>query len=156
MRLFFLSVSLTCSLSLSLSLYFYLCVCYFEFTSLWGGECLFDTCWHAHTLASVHSGIDTNLPVFLHPHTLSPPISPQHKQPKRSRSPFLWFRCGSAEKIKMRCWQADVERTRPTNLWPALWSLCHQVLLEPSIRMMKCNILNWHNHRAKSSLLWRH
>lgn len=64
----------------------------------------------------------------------------------------MWF---SAE-IKMRCWQANVEITRPANLCPALWSLCHQMLPEPSIKVMKCNILKWHNHRAKSSLPWRH
>lgn len=52
----------------------------------------------------------------------------------------------------MRCWQANVEITRATNLQPALWSLCHQLFLRPSIKVMKCSILNWHNHRAKSSL----
>ena len=112
---------------------------------------------HTHTLASIHSGIDTNTPVCLHPHTRSHLLSLLDTGSQSvSRSPFIWLRCCSAGEIKMRCRQANVEITRPTNLRPALWSPCHRMLPEPSIKVMKCNILNRHNHRAKSSLPWWH
>lgn len=48
----------------------------------------------------------------------------------------------------MRCRQVNVEIRRSTNLWPALWNKWHQMLLETSIKGMKCSILKWHN-RAK-------
>lgn len=148
MRLFSLSPVV------SLLLFLPVCVCYFE--SLWGGECLFDTCWHALALASMHSGIDTKTPVCFTPTRSLTSHLPLTQAAKASGvsvySVQMWFSC----KIKMRCRQANAGITRATNLWPALWSLCHQMLLLPSIKVMKCNILNWYNHRAKSSLPWRH
>lgn len=149
MRLFFsLSVSLLLTpASLSLSLYFYLSVCYCEFTSLWVGKCLFDTCWCTHTRASVHIEAYTQVYLCAYTHTYS------HLQcllDTSSQSAYMVQMRFSAE-IKMRCWQASVEITRPTNLWPALWNQWHQLLLEPNITGVRCNISKWHS-RAKSSL----
>lgn len=47
------------------------------------------------------------------------------------------------------------DASRATNLWPTAWNQWYQILLESSIKWMKCNILKWHS-RAKSSLPWRH
>lgn len=124
-----------------------MCVCFSEFVSLRSRMPF----WHM--LTSIHGGVYEYACALPPPHTLTyhlPSTQAAIEFKVSIYTAHLWF----SGEIKMRCWQANVWITRPINLWPALWSLTprHQMLLEPSIKVMKCNILNWHNHRAKSSL----